>query len=309
MLKLLSLCKPDLGGYFMYFRKICKNNLTYSIDMLRMSTEMSVGEFSKFELKFNLRYKDFIKKQWHAFGIADFKNNYNIELSESCSFWFGFLHNSEIPKIDSGKKYNFTIEFNPNKLKDSEVILYILSFSREWSIKQFDIAIDIPVSILDICGLDKKHYKDIRIFNAGFDNKTIYIGRTNNRIKIYNKKKESKLTIAGDLTRCEVTCKINHLYKRDFLKPIINLPNLYTNHFYFAFREVGDDDFIATIPDKDKTLYALLYAVQQGYNLNDLSRKYKTRISELLKGDDLIKFDLDSIYYILNDVIYFYLVR
>ncbi len=41
----------------------------------------------------------------------------------------------------------------------------------------------------------------------GFDNKTIYIGKTDNRIKIYNKKIESNLDIKGELTRIEISKK------------------------------------------------------------------------------------------------------
>ena len=46
---------------------------------------------------------------------------------------------------------------------------------------------------------------------GGYDNKTYYIGRSNNRIKIYNKKLESNLDY--DLTRVEITSKIDLEYK------------------------------------------------------------------------------------------------
>ena len=55
-------------------------------------------------------------------------------------------------------------------------------------------------------GLDKERKKDFRMFSCGYDNKTYYIGRSNNRIKIYNKKLESNLDY--DLTRVEITSKI-----------------------------------------------------------------------------------------------------
>ena len=71
-------------------------------------------------------------------------------------------------------------------------------------------------------GLDKGRKKDFRMFSAGFDNKTYYMGRSN---KIYNKKIESSLD--RDLTRMEITSKldlnINNIY---FFKYDVILPDL-----------------------------------------------------------------------------------
>lgn len=240
----------------MYFLEMQENNLTYSCDMLRIRTDLSMSEFSKIEFKFKTCWKNFVDNEWCAFSIAEFKYNYNIRVGCEQSFWFGYLHNSEHTSQNDNSKYNFTLEFNPNKLKDNKIIKYIISLSREWVLKQFDFAIDIPISILDVCGLDKKRYKDLRVFSAGYDDKTYYIGRSNNRVKIYNKKKESDLNILGELTRLEVTSKQDYTYNPlNYFCPNITFPELYTADYMYTFKDY-----------EDKTLLAILYAVQNRFS-------------------------------------------
>lgn len=128
-------------------------------------------------------------------------------------------------------------------------------------------------------GLDKERKKDFRMFSCGYDNKTYYMGRTNNRIKIYNKKIESGLDY--DLTRLEITSKID-LNIKDILFYAYNvkLPDLYLNNYLYSFQDY-----------EDRTLLAVLYAVQSGFNLNDLSRRYKDKVKSLLEGNYKIKLE------------------
>lgn len=144
------------------------------------------------------------------------------------------------------------------------------------------MAMDIRVNILDLCGFDKGRKKDFRMFSCGKDNRTYYIGRTNNRIKIYNKKLESNLNY--DLTRIEITSKLDlkvkdiGIYQYD-----IKLPELYLNNYLYTFKDY-----------EDKTLLAILYAVQSGFSLNDLTRRYKDKVKSLLNGG--YKINLDNKY-------------
>lgn len=279
----------------MYFKKVQENNLTYSIDMLRLRCDMPIKDFRKLEMI--LRLKENVEKYWEAFSITDFRYNYTLKDDCVNTFWIGYIHNSENITDDDRKKYNFTIEFNPNKLKDAHIIKYILSYARKWSLKQFDVAIDVPISILDICGLNKKRFKDIRIFNNGYDNKTFYIGRTNNRVKIYNKKIESNLDISGELTRVEITSKQDYLYSAlDYFNVDLSIPDLFTNDYMYTFKDY-----------EDKTLLAILYAVQNGFNINDLTRTYKDKITNLLEGGHKIEIDIKCIRKVLNEVLRFYL--
>lgn len=120
------------------------------------------------------------------------------------------------------------------------------------------------------------------MFSKGGEDRTYYIGRTNNRIKIYNKKIESGLDY--DLTRLEITSQLDYEVNLiDFYKYDVNLPDLYTNDYLYTFKDY-----------EDKTLLAILYAVQSGFNISDLSRRYKDKVKNLLEGGS--KIDIDNKY-------------
>jgi hypothetical protein len=261
---------------------------------------MTFSQFSEIEFRFDTAYRDYVKKKYNSFAITDFKENYNIEIEEGVSFWFGFFHNSEKNNLSEFATYNFTIEFNPNKLKDNKIVKYILSCSKKWLLRSLDMAIDIPISILDLTGFDKGRYKDIRIFSKGYDDKTIYIGRSDNRTKIYNKKIESNLDIFGNLTRVEVSSKFDFPITRvtDLYSFVydIALPQVYTNEYMYSFKDY-----------EDKTLLAVLYAVQSGFNLSDLTRRYKEKVENLLNGGNLLPFDKKICTKVVFDVLEYYL--
>lgn len=120
------------------------------------------------------------------------------------------------------------------------------------------------------------------MFSKGGEDRTYYIGRTNNRIKIYNKKIESGLDY--DLTRLEITSQLDYVVNLiDFYNYNVILPDLFLNNYLYTFKDYDD-----------KTLLAVLYAVQSGFNLNDLTRRYKDKVKSLLSGD--YKIELDNTY-------------
>lgn len=260
------------------FNYLVKDNITYTVDMLRLKTSITYEQFELLKFHIGIAYRKIVDNEYQSCSISEFRFNYHITVEEGESYWFGYFHNSEIynsPTSASNNfaKRNFTIEFNPNKVKISGLLKYILNMSTDWTIKSVDIAMDIPVNILDICGFDKCRKKDIRIFSCGYDDKTIYMGRTNNRIKIYNKKIEAGLD--KDLTRVEISSKLD-LNIRNIMLYIydVKLPELYLNQYLYTFADY-----------EDKTLLAILYAVQYGYNLNDLTRRYKDKVKNLLRGN------------------------
>lgn len=272
------------------------DNIIYTIDMLRLRCDITFSEFTKLEFKLKLIYNDLIKNSYQSFGISDFKYNYNIELKNGNSFWFGFIHNSELLKEKSvsndNTTYNFTLEFNPNKIENRGILKCILSISNDWSVKSVDMAMDLKLNILDLCGLDKGRKKDFRMFTQGFDNRTYYMGRTNNRIKIYNKKIESNLDY--ELTRVEITSKIERKVKDIYFYSYdVKLPDLYLNDYIYSFEDY-----------KDKTTLALLYAVQNGYPLNDLTKHHKYKIKKLLEGGYKINLCNDYCTKVLHKCIY-----
>lgn len=261
----------------MYFIKEENMNVTYSIDMLRLKTYISISDFSKIEFRFQTVYKKYLDYNYTSYSYTDFRYTYHIKIEEGISFWFGFFHNSEKPKQGQDDTYNFTIEFNPNKIKDNECLLYILSSFDKWVIKSYDVACDIPINVLDLCGFDKGRKKDIRIVSEGFDNRTIYIGKhkSNSFFKIYNKKKESELEIPGELTRVEVTVRLDDYKMKNIVtyNSTFILPELFTNDYMYTFKDY-----------EDKTLLAILYAVQNGFEINMLTKTYKNKVKNLLAG-------------------------
>lgn len=286
----------------MYFESQVNNNITYSIDMLRLKTYITYEKFTEIEFRFKTVWTSFVKKFYTSAGFSSFFYNYNIEVGEGQSFYFGFLHNTEKRSTNTNKLYNFTIEFNPNKIKDNHVLIYLLEISGEWFIKSCDFAFDVPINILNIL-YDRGLKRKIHTWSNGFDDKTYTIGSRGSQgyIKIYNKKNESNLIIPGDLTRIEYTkifddfplSKIKLLDIKDDDFPII-----YTLNYIYTF-----DDY------KDKTLLAVLYAVQSGFEINMLTRQYRKKIKNLLEGDFRIKFDKTTATQIFHRVLFRYFMK
>lgn len=138
------------------FNYLNNDNICYTVDMLRLRTNLTAFEFSKLEFMINTVYKDIVKDTYQSTGISNFKYNYVIQLKENSSYWFGFIHNSELTNANSSmqnekREYNFTVEFNPNKVENRGLLRYILHLSKNWIIKSIDMAMDIKVNILDIC--------------------------------------------------------------------------------------------------------------------------------------------------------------
>lgn len=285
-----------------YNRYIEDNNMFYSIDMLRLKTYITHAQFSEIEFMIKFSLKDKVKKFWISDRIMQFHYNYVLEFDEH-SFWFGFVHNSESVNYNKDNlEYNFTIEFNPNKLKDNTFITHVLDKFGNWFIRSFDLAVDLPINIRDIV-FDMGSRRKLDTRSYGGDNITYSVGSGKGRYKIYNKKNESSLNMVGYLTRVEIS-----IDAEDF--PIKNMkryrfddmyfPYLYLNQYVFSFSDYDS---------KDKTTLALLYAVQSGYPIKELSRVYRTKIKKMLEGGSAIKFNRNVAEQILKQTIYFYFIR
>lgn len=281
----------------MYNKSIEFNNIIYSVDMLRLKTCLSFTTFSELEFRLKTVWKEYVKKFYTSPKITNFFYNYSIEVEEGVSFWFGFLHNNE-KRDDRNEFYNFTVEFNPNKLKDNKILMYILGLSGSWYIKSLDLAMDLKISILDL-NVDFSGRQEMKIFSKGYDNKTIYLGKGDGRIKVYNKKLESNINMLGDLTRVEVSrtfdeFDIRNIKLFDFGD---RFPSIYMNSYVYSLSDYND-----------KTLLAILYAVQSGFPLKDLTKTYKSKIKKLLQGGYKIKFDKKSATQVINQTIFFYFI-
>lgn len=286
-----------------YNKKIECNNMIYSIDMLRLRTYITYEKYNSVDFYIRTYYGNKIKRFWISDRRQDFHYNWNIEVEEGKSFYFGFCHNTE-QKISERlePEYNFTIEFNPNKLKDNKLIMYLLGLSGHWEIVRYDLAVDIRVNILDLI-IDKSGKRKMMCFSNGYDDKTYTIGSSGNgHIKIYNKKKESDLHITGSLTRIEITNECSDMPVKDIVlfRYINPFPDIYLNEYVYS---------LSDYENKDKTLYAILYAIQNGYPINDLSRVYRQRIKKMLDGGYKIKFDWKSATQALKQTILYYFIN
>lgn len=282
----------------MYNINYVKDNIIYSLDMLRVKTYIDYDKYSNLNFYLRTYFKDNIKKFWITDKIMQFKYNWVIEIEEGKSFYFGFHHNNEKKDMHEGK-YNLTIEFNPNKLKDNKLILKILALSDDWYIKSFDIAFDLRININDII-YDMSGRNIERIENRGFDNKTISVGKNDGRFKIYNKKKESDLDILGDLTRVEISREMEDFpIKNTKILEYDNIfPSIYLNNYIVSFSNY-----------EDKTLLGLLYAVQNGFPLKNLTKTYRKKIKDLLEGGNKIKFSNKLCTDLLRQTIFYYFCR
>ena len=281
----------------LYFDMQEHNNIIYTCDMLRLKTYIDIDIWRKLEFRLETFYKDKIF-YWVGQRIQDFHYNYRVEVGDCKKIYIGFHHNNERIE-DNHNLYNLTIEFNPNKVRDNILLMYILDMSSDWVIKSYDLAFDLKINILDILyDLSGRHNE--KIFNNGFDDKTIYLGEGNCRIKIYNKKLESCLDILNDMTRVEISRQIEDfpIKKIKTFQYDNNFPILYTNNHIFSFSDYND-----------KTLLAILFAVQNGYPLRDISKTYRKKIKELFEGGDRIKFDNKTATQTIKQIIYKYFVR
>lgn len=286
------------------------NNITYSIDMLRLKTYISFETYSKIEFFIEAYFKDKIKKFWISDKKACFHYNYNIEIEEGKSFYFGFHHNSESLNNSEYSKfennhfvdlYNFTIEFNPNKLKKDNLLMYLLSLSGEWYIKSYDLALDLKVNILDLI-YDISGKAVEKVFSSGYDDKTVYLGSGVNRIKIYNKKKESKLNILGDITRIEISREMNDydIRRLSTLYDCGFFPDIYLNQYVYS---------LSDYENKNKTLMAIVFAVQNGYPIRNLTRDYRNKLKDLLEAGYKIFFSKQISTQVLRQTILSYFLN
>ncbi len=282
----------------MYLKKEENGNMTYSIDMLRLKTYITYSTFTELEFRLKTIWQENLVLNYTTGKMSEFHYNYRIVNDEGNGFWLGFLHNTEKRTQNELNRYNLTIDFNPNKLKDDEIVKYILGLSGEWFIKSYDLAVDLKVNIRDLI-VNKGQKRKMLIFNNGGDNLTYEVGTGDLRVKVYNKKKESKLDMFGDLTRIEIsrTCDDYPISEIARYKFGDNFPEIYLNQYVASLSEY-----------QDKTLMAVLFAVQGGYPINELTRSYKLKLKKMFEGGYKINFYQKYANSVLQQVIYHYFV-
>lgn len=75
-------------------------------------------------------------------------------------------------------------------------------------------------------------------------------------------------------------------------------PSIYLNNYIYSLSDY-----------KDKTLLAILYAVQNGFPIKDLTRVYKEKMKKLLEGGYKVKFSTKSACDIVRKTIFYYFIK
>lgn len=263
--------------------------------MIRLKTEIHKDVLQKvilnpFGVEPGVSYKMMtsITAYRHNFFIEDL-NLFNCK----CSFWIGSAHNSR----KSSDHVDFVIEYNPNKCVGSVLLDYVIDHifrdNRHVEVKSLDVAIDIPVNILDI-SYSVKGNMNRRIFDNGSDDKTYYFrkGKSNGAIKIYNKKRESNLSY--ELTRYEITLTPNVGIDKMFSYTVpreLFIPVMCTDNFQFPVNLNGTDKVL------------LLACMEHPEYLKNLGRDKRKKIEQLLAENCSIEFDYRNIDKVIQDFI------
>lgn len=247
-------------------------DLKYSVDMVRFKIKLPFSEFEYFQ-KTYLEYNPHVD-YWENTSYKNYRHNWRIK-QQNNGYWLGYQHNMEV-KSEKGK-YSLVLEYNPNKCDYDEFLNNILTrfYKGDWvELVSVDVAIDIPININDLI-IDKYKKKKCKIFDNGGDDKTYYLGEGDNRIKIYNKARE--LGIAGDLTRYEVSAKVSTIFH-----------NIAKYDYDAVISPIG---YIKNIEEVDDTLKAVLFAVNNGYEIQNLSRRMRENIRKVITDTSEIFID------------------
>lgn len=266
--------------------------IEYSIDMIRLKTEIHKDILKEiildpFSCEPNVKYKMMT-------SITSYRHNFFIEdnsIFNKCSFWIGSSHNSR----KSSDHVDFVIEYNPNKCEGSALLAYVINHifkdNRHVEVKSLDVAIDIPINILDL-NYSVKGNMNRRIFDNGADDKTYYFrkGKSNGAIKIYNKKRESKLE--RELTRYEITLTPNLSIESMFFYKV-------PQELFIPIRNINNFQLPIDLSGTDKVL--LLSCMDNPSYLKYLDSRKRKKIEQLLAENCSIDFDYKYIYQIINN--------
>lgn len=205
-----------------------------------------------------------------------FFHNFSFELKDGMTgdintFWLGLGFN-HFGNVDYTR---WKIEFNPNKVLPcaftDELLQLLLVNSYDISLKEFDVAIDLPLKREAFSMSTKNGRKYSLIYNSNQD-KTEYSGtrHTNGFTKIYNKTLESKLK--ADITRIEFTfTDIN------YSSAIVGLPDI----FITDYKQL-EIDGVGELNDTEKFILHTL--IDYPERINELGRYMKAKMKSILDG-------------------------
>jgi len=242
-----------------------------SVDMLRIKSRVPLNVWDRIHGRL---LSDPDIECWIDSRINCYRYNYVFRKGDAGSYYFAYKHNSE---KQGNFKFFLVVEFNPNKCELKGLLRQLIDLlGEDFEVVLCDIAWDFYDMDIRSISVDKGKKKVLKTFDYGGDDITYYIGEGDGRVKIYNKAREEK--VEGSWVRYEVTwyvreklSNIEHWYPRE------DAPKLY----YYSQQELSFDP----------TLDAIMYAVERGYPLNRLSRRYKEKALKCLKARSEVSID------------------
>lgn len=254
-----------------YYHEIVKDDITYSIDMVRLRLDFNALEHIQ-------QFGDWLSSPVHihiehyplSSKAFSYRYLFRIKCSNDSSFVCGLGFNG----TDRSSGWIGFLEFNPNKVVDTPEFwefFKILGVHCPWAeLVRYDIAIDVPVA-RSFCSLAKDKRKYTVVQNSAEDT-TEYLGTHNKSgfCKLYNKKLESDLD--HDLTRFEITVNADLSYSEVIdLFPIIDVMEVQNDmiaHFSLTKTQVVLVDLLKRLP-----------VTEQRYYFNRLGKDMRQKIS------------------------------
>lgn len=249
--------------------------MQYSIDMVRLKAR--VMDYDLYPLIQKLT-SDYRVEYWETSNFKAYHHNFSIKETDDFSYYLAFEHNMK----RTNKKKDLIVEYNPNKfvLSNDSILYYTLFkyFREDFIVVSVDVAIDLDIPVSEIY-FDRNFKRTYKYFLSD-TGETHYIGEGCNRVKIYDKKKEQmakgKKVDKKFWTRIEYSIRldesIDNILKEDYNKKI-SMIDLY--------KKSNEYD------TNDRTLKALIYAVNNGYDIKNLSRVYREKIKRIIVNDKI----------------------
>lgn len=249
--------------------------MEYSVDMVRFKTRVIKDDLNSLLYRMSV---DSRVEYWRSYNYKSYHHNFRIQETEEFSYYLGIEHNT---KKDIIKK-DIVIEFNPNKFERSidSILYYILyNYFREKFIVVFiDIAIDLEIPLSELY-FDKNYKRSYKYFKSD-TGETHYIGQGDNRIKVYDKRKEQ--VTKGKKVDKEVWTRIEYSIRLDeYIENILKKGYYKKISMVDFYRKSKEYDY------KDKTLKAIIYAVNNGYDIKELSRVYREKVKKIICNDKI----------------------
>lgn len=249
--------------------------MEYSVDMVRFKTRVMKDDLNSLIYKLSI---DSRVEYWQCYSFKSYHHNFRIQETEEFTYYLGIEHNTKRNII----KKDVVVEYNPNKfVKSTDSILYYILynyFREKFIIVSLDIAIDVEIPINELY-FDRNYKRNYKYFKSD-TGETHYIGQGENRVKIYDKRKEQiakgKKVDKEAWTRIEYSIRldevIENILKEEYYKKISTVD---------LYRKSKEYDY------NDKTLKAIIYAVNNGYDIRELSRVYREKVKKIISNDKI----------------------